>query len=275
MTERPPLPHGGDSMSIDGPAEGAAAPSAGEPILELREVVKEFGGVRALDGVSVSVRPGEVTALVGENGAGKSTLIGCVAGNHRPDSGELLMAGAPVTFTSPFSAREAGIETVYQDLALAENLDVAANIFLGREERHGALRGFGLKKRAMRQRAAEMLQDMGVSVPAVGIEVRSLSGGQRQSVSIARATGWGAKLVMMDEPTAALGVRETERVLGLVKELATRGLGVLVISHNLDDVFAVSDQIWVLRRGALVAGRRTKETSHAEIVHDITGLTRA
>lgn len=243
------------------------------PVLEVRDLVKDFGGVRALDSVSLTANGGEVTALVGENGAGKSTLIKCITGIHAPDRGEIRLDDEPVAWDGPFAARAAGVEAVYQDLALAENLDVAGNIFLGREERHGWSRAFMLRKRAMRTRAGEMLEEFGINVPSPRVEVGNLSGGQRQGVSIARATAWGARLVIMDEPTAALGVRESERVLELITELARRRLPVILISHNLEDVFAVSDRIWILRRGQLVASLRTSETSHEEVVSHITGLS--
>lgn len=241
-------------------------------VLEVRNLSKAFGGVHALDDVSMAVRMGQVTALVGENGAGKSTLIKCLAGAHQPDVGEILVGGRPITFTGPFEARDAGIETVHQDLALTENLDVTANIFLGREERHAWYRGFALKKSAMRAQARDMLENFGVRVPSLRTEVRNLSGGQRQGVAIARATGWGTRVVVMDEPTAALGVHETRRVLGLITELAQKRLGVLVVSHNLNEVLEISDHIWVLRRGKLVAGLVKRDTSHEELVHHITGL---
>lgn len=244
-------------------------------VLEVRGLSKGFGGVRALDSVSMRVRAGQVTALVGENGAGKSTLIKCLAGAHQPDLGQILVEGHPITFTGPFGARDSGIETVHQDLALTENLDVTANIFLGREVRHAWYRGFALKKRAMRAQSEEMLANFGINVPSVRTEVRNLSGGQRQGVAIARATGWGTRVIIMDEPTAALGVHETQRVLELITELAEKRLGVLVVSHNLDEVLQISDHIWVLRRGKLVTGLAKRDTSHEELVQYITGLAAA
>ena len=245
-----------------------------EVVLELRDVSKSYGGVHALEGVNMVVERGRVTALVGENGAGKSTLIKCVTGLVRADSGQILMNGEPVSWRSPHDARAAGIEAVHQSLGLADNLDVASNIFLGRERARGWLRARKLAAREMRHDAARMLHDFGVRVP-VRSPVRFLSGGQRQSVSVVRATGWGSELVVMDEPTAALGVRESDLVLSLIKELASRNLGVVVISHNLDHVLSVADTVWVLRRGRMVAHLTGDEISSSNLVRHITGLEEA
>jgi len=243
--------------------------------LEVRNLSKTFGGVVALNNVSLYARAGEVAALVGENGAGKSTLIKCVAGVHPPDSGTIHIGGRLVQFDSPFASRLEGIETVYQDLALADNLDVAGNIFLGRERSYGIRRGFALRKKEMRRKAKDILVSYGIKVPSISTEAGFLSGGQRQGIAIARAAEWGSRVVIMDEPTAALGVQETVRVLDLIVQLAGRGLAVMVVSHNLEQVLEVSTRIWVLRRGRLVASLLTSETNRQAVIHYITGLTAA
>jgi simple sugar transport system ATP-binding protein len=244
------------------------------PVLDAVALAKHFGGVTALDGVSLWALDGEVTALVGENGAGKSTLIKCLSGIHRPDSGEILVAGEPVSFASPLEARLAGIETVYQELGLVEYFDVATNIFLGREICRPWWQGSILDRRAMRRRAQEVLAGFGITNVNPTTEARQLSGGQRQGVSIARATAWGARAIIMDEPTAALGVRESERVMDVIRSLRSAKLCVLIVSHNIPQVLAVADRIWVLRAGRLVAHMAADETNHAEIVEHITGMTR-
>jgi ABC-type sugar transport system ATPase subunit len=242
-----------------------------ENALEVRDVVKRFGGVVALGGVSMTVPRGQVTALVGDNGAGKSTLVRCLSGVHAPDEGEILVGGRPTLFGSPLGARAEGIETVFQELALADNLDVSENIFLGRELRHG-LRGlYRLKKKEMARRSEELLRRYAINMPSARANVRRLSGGQRQGVAIARAVGTGhTQAVLMDEPTAALGVQETAKVLAIVRSLADSGLGVLLISHNMQQVIDTADQVFVLRGGRMVAGMRTADTSTQELVHYIT-----
>jgi len=240
--------------------------------LEVRDLVKRFGGVVAVDRVSLFADEGKVTALVGENAAGKSTLIKCISGALQPDAGTILLHGKPFHFTDPFQSRQAGIETVYQDLALADNLDVGANLFLGRELSYGWTRGFALRKRHIRERALALLSSLDLNIPSVTTQVRYLSGGQRQGIAIARAMEWGSRVVIMDEPTAALGVREARRALNLIVELARSGRAVLVVSHNLEHVFEISDHIWVLRRGRLVAGVTPSQSSIREVVHYITGL---
>jgi simple sugar transport system ATP-binding protein len=244
------------------------------PVLEAIALTKRFGGVTALDGVSLWAQDGEVTALVGENGAGKSTLIKCLSGVHRPDSGEILVAGKPVRFASPLEARLAGIETVYQELGLVEYFDVATNIFLGREISRPWWQGSILDRRAMRRRAQEVLAGFGITNVNPSTEARQLSGGQRQGVSIARATAWGARAIIMDEPTAALGVRESERVMDVIRSLRRAKLCVLIVSHNIPQVLAVADRIWVLRAGRLVTHMPAEQTNHAEIVEHITGMIR-
>ncbi|MEV4362154.1 ATP-binding cassette domain-containing protein [Nonomuraea sp. NPDC004186] len=243
----------------------------GTPLLEAHEVSLAFGSVRALADVSLTLRRGEITALVGDNGAGKSTLVRCISGIHRPQSGRIVFDGAETDFRSPEDAREAGIETVHQNLALVEDLTVWQNLFLNRE----IVRRFGpvalLDRRAMQARAREMVSTLAVNVPAVKSRVRRLSGGQRQAVAICRAAGFSSKLVIMDEPTAALGVQETARVEELILRLRDEGHAVLLISHNFAQVMRLSQQVWVMRSGRCVGGRRTAETTGEEIVALITG----
>jgi D-xylose transport system permease protein len=236
-------------------------------LLELRGVRKNFGAVEALRGVNLEVPAGAVTALVGDNGAGKSTLTKCIAGIHTIDSGESSWEGRAVRVTSPKDAAALGIETVYQDLALCDNLDVVQNMFLGREK----LRSRLLDEDAMERAANEALASLAITtVTSVRQHVSALSGGQRQSVAVAKAAMWNSKLVILDEPTAALGVAQTEQVLGLVRRLAERGLAVLIISHNLEDVFAVADRIAVLRLGVLVAQVPARDVDSRQVVELIT-----
>ncbi|MEU7829035.1 ATP-binding cassette domain-containing protein [Nonomuraea sp. NPDC052129] len=240
-------------------------------LLDCQNVSLSFGNVRALADVSLSLRQGEITALVGDNGAGKSTLVRCISGIHRPDSGHILFEGEKADFHSPDEARTAGIETVHQNLALVEDLTVWQNLFLNRE----LVRGFGpiafLDRRAMQARAREMVSTLAVNVPAVKSRVRRLSGGQRQAVAICRAAGFSSRLVIMDEPTAALGVQETARVEELILRLRDEGHTVLLISHNFAQVMRLSDQVWVMRAGRCVGGRRTSEITGEEIVSLVTG----
>ena len=238
------------------------------PLLELRGVSKHFGAVMALHEVDFSVYRGCVTALVGDNGAGKSTLIKAVAGIYRIDSGEILYDGKPVNIHGPREAADLGIEIVYQDLALADNLDVVENMFLGREELEG-LRTLDEVK--MEGRALETLKSLSVTtIRSVRQTVAGLSGGQRQSVAVAKAVMWNSRLVVLDEPTAALGVVQTRQVLDLVKRLAEQGLGVIIVSHNLHDIFEVADNITVLRLGQNVAEFKRTETNQQEVVEAIT-----
>ncbi len=237
-------------------------------LIELREVRKSFGPVEVLKGVNLSVYPGKVSALVGDTGAGKSTLIKGLSGAQPYDAGEVLFSDEPVTLGSPHDAAELGIEVVYQDLALCENLDIVNNMFLGREEVHNSM----LNGAEMEKRAAATLQSLSVrTMKSVRQKVSSLSGGQRQTVAIARAVLQKAKLVILDEPTAALGVAQTAQVLALVRRLAGAGVGVLIISHNLADVFQVSDYINVLYLGNMVAQLDAKATSYDDVVGYITG----
>jgi simple sugar transport system ATP-binding protein len=255
-------------------ATDAAAVEAAVPVLEVVGVTKAFGSVVALRGASLSARAGEVTAIIGDNGAGKSTLIKCITGVYQPDDGELRFDGEPVSFASPEEARRHGIETVYQNLALIEDLSVWQNLFLNRELTLAGAVPL-LNRREMRKRAASLLHDLDVDVPSVRARVRRLSGGQRQAVAISRAVAWGSRLVIMDEPTAALGVRETAKVEEFVGRLRARGLAVLVISHNFDQVLRLSDQVWVMLNGRVVGGRRTAEVTGDELVGMITGSVAA
>jgi D-xylose transport system ATP-binding protein len=220
-----------------------------------------------LHDVDLSVRPGEVTALVGDNGAGKSTLVKCIAGIYSIDSGEVRFAGEPIKVNGPRDAAALGIEVVYQDLALADNLDIVQNMFLGRERG----RGWALDEASMEQAARETLATLSVrTVKSVRTLVSALSGGQRQTVAIAKAVLWNSKLVLLDEPTAALGVAQTRQVLDLVRRLAEQGLGVVLISHNMSDVMEVSDRIATLYLGRMVADVATKDVTHGQVVELIT-----
>ena len=238
------------------------------PTLELRDLSKAFGSVQALSDVDFEVRDGEVMALVGDNGAGKSTLIKCVAGIYPIDSGEVLFDGEPVTIHGPKDAAKLGIEVVYQDLALCDNLDVVQNMFLGREMRDFLNR---LREAPMEQRTADTLKSLSVTtISSVRRPVATLSGGQRQSIAVARAVLWNSRVVILDEPTAALGVAQTRQVLDLVKRLASQGLAVVLVSHNLHDVFEVANRISVLRLGRVVGVYERAETTQQEIVGAIT-----
>jgi simple sugar transport system ATP-binding protein len=244
-------------------------------ILSAQDIVKSFGGVHALRGASITMRRGEVTALIGDNGAGKSTLVRCLSGIHKPDGGTITVDGRPAEFGTPLAARESGIETVQQNLALVEDLTVWQNFFLGRERTRGIGPFRMLDRRGMREQAGELLADLAVNVPPVTSRVRRLSGGQRQAVSIARAAGWGSSIVIMDEPTAALGVQETARVESIIHRLRDQGVAVLLISHNFEQVLRLSDHVWVMRGGLAVAERRAAETTGAELVELITGAKAA
>jgi len=237
------------------------------PLLELRGVHKRFGPVQALTNVDLEIPAGTVTALVGDNGAGKSVLIRTVAGIHQPDRGELVWEGRSLRIRTPRDAADLGIETVYQDLALADNLDIVQNMFLGRERTRV---GF-LDEESMETAASETLAGLSVTtVRSVRQPVASLSGGQRQAVAIAKAVLWNSRLVIMDEPTAALGVQQTEMVLELVRRLADRGLAVLIVSHNLNDVFEIADRIAVLYLGHLVVQGPASEFDRERVVDFIT-----
>jgi simple sugar transport system ATP-binding protein len=242
------------------------------PLLEVRSISKRFGGVQALDNVSMTVRRGEVVALAGDNGAGKSTLIKIIAGVYHSDHGSILYQGVPVSFETPEAARKRGIETIYQDLALADNLSIGANIFLGREPMRKAF-GFlpVLDRQKMATAAQTTMARLEFHVDRLDAPVSNFSGGQRQAVAIGRAIYWDARILIMDEPTAALGVPEQRKVISLIKNLRAQGCGIIFISHNLGDIFAVSDRLVVLRRGALAGERRTDQTNPDEVVRLMVG----
>jgi ABC-type sugar transport system ATPase subunit len=246
-------------------------------LLEARQIQKSFGHVVALRDAGFGLRDGEVHAIVGDNGAGKSTLIKIIAGVLAPDAGEILLEGRPVELSGPRDARALGIETVYQDLALAEHLDAAANLFLGREQLQPApLSWLGfLDKRAMRRRTHEELNRLKIRIPSVSQRVLALSGGQRQAIAVARAVAWGTRIVIMDEPTAALGVRESGMVLELIGGLRDHGVAVIMISHNLPEVFAVADRITVMRLGRTITTLTKEATSLEAIVSMMTGAVAA
>ncbi|TQM80187.1 monosaccharide ABC transporter ATP-binding protein (CUT2 family) [Saccharothrix saharensis] len=238
-----------------------------EPILELRGINKSFGPVHVLHDIDFDVHPGQVTALVGDNGAGKSTLVKCIAGIHPIDSGQVLFNGEEVHINGPRDAAHLGIEVVYQDLALCDNLDIVQNMFLGRERGKLGM----LDEADMEQAARKTLTSLSVrTVKSVRTQVASLSGGQRQTVAIAKAVLWNSKVVLLDEPTAALGVAQTRQVLDLVRRLAEQGLGVVLISHNMNDVFEVADRIACLYLGRMAAEVNTKDVTHGQVVELIT-----
>jgi fructose transport system ATP-binding protein len=249
-----------------------------EPILAARALVKRYGQVVALAGADFDLYPGEILAVIGDNGAGKSTLIKALSGAIQPDEGEILLAGEKVHFRSPSDARNAGIETVYQDLAVAPSLDIASNIFLGRERRLRGPVGVVLRlldKRGMRREATRYFAELKIGVPSITQPVENLSGGQRQGVAVARAAAWGKRLVIMDEPTAALGVKETRQVLDLILEVRDRGLPVILISHDMPHVFEVADRIHIMRLGRRVAVVTPKTHTMPEAVAIMTGATPA
>lgn len=242
-------------------------PAAGEPVLSLRGISKHFGAVSALTEIDLDVHAGEVVALVGDNGAGKSTLVKILSGVHQPSAGTIRFQGEPVTLNDPSAALSLGIATVFQDLALCENLDVVANIFLGRE-----LDPFRMDEVAMETRSWQLLNELSARIPSVRSAVASLSGGQRQTVAIARSLLLDPKLILLDEPTAALGVAQTAEVLDLIERVRDRGLGVVMISHNMEDVRAVADRVVVLRLGRN-NGEFAPDASNEELVSAITGAS--
>jgi ABC-type sugar transport system ATPase subunit len=244
-----------------------------DPLLRVERLSKSFGAVVAMQDATLHIPRGEITGLVGDNGAGKSTLIKIISGVLAPDSGSIEFGGRPSIFASPAEARLRGIETVYQDLALVGNLAVWANVYLGRELTTGPKMLHILDKRAMLSKTSEMLNRFMRNVPPIDEPVEFLSGGQRQVVAIARAGAWGSKLILMDEPTAALGVAETKVVEDVIYELKRQGLTILVISHNLDQIFRITDGIWVMRRGRVAGYRATATTFPDDIVSMITGAT--
>jgi fructose transport system ATP-binding protein len=248
------------------------------PILEARGLVKRYGQVVALNGADFELYPGEILAIIGDNGAGKSTLIKALSGALQPDEGEIKLEGEPVRFHSPRDARRAGIETVYQDLAVAPSLDIASNVFLGRElRRRGPVGGVlrVLDKRTMRREAARHFAELEIGVQSITQPVERLSGGQRQGVAVARAATWARRLVIMDEPTAALGVKETRQVLDLIQRVRARGLPVILISHDMPHVFELADRIHIMRLGRRVAIVTPKTHTMPEAVAIMTGATRS
>ena len=244
-----------------------------EPLLSIRKMTKRFGGLVAVNEVSWEVYPGEVVGLLGDNGAGKSTLIKCISGVYQPDEGELYFEGQLSNFARPIDARQHGIETIYQDLALANNLDVGANIFLGREIKKSRLGGLVrmLDEPNMLRESRVALEGLEIHFPNLEQPIENLSGGQRQAVAIARAVYWDAKLMIMDEPTNNLGVPEQHKVLELIRKLRDQGVPVILITHTLPDVFAVSDRLIVMHRGRKVTEKRTTETNTQELVQYMVG----
>ena len=243
-----------------------------QPILQVKDLYKRFGGLVAVDHVSLDIYPGEVIGILGDNGAGKSTLIKMISGAYKPDGGQILLNGEVVSFSTPLEARRRGIETIYQDLALCENLDASANIFLGRERMRHQLGIFRVLDRPyMLRESRQVLDQLDIRIPELRNPIRQLSGGQRQAVSIARAVYWNAYLMIMDEPTAALGVPEQLKVLELIRTLRNQGVPVILISHNMQDVFAVADRVIVMRRGSKAGERNISETNENEVVGLMVG----
>ncbi len=244
-----------------------------EPMLSVKNLVKRFGGLVAVDHVSLDIYPGEVVGLVGDNAAGKSTLIKCVSGVYQRDEGDVYFQGNLTRFSRPIEARNVGIETIYQDLALAGNLHVAANIFMGREVKHRYLGGLvsTLDEAYMLAESKKVLDTLDIHIPNFAQQIENLSGGQRQAVAIARAVYWKAKLMIMDEPTNNLGVVEQRKVLDVIGKLREQGVPVILISHTMPDVFAVTDRIVIMHRGRMVGEKRTSETDSQEIVQYMVG----
>ena len=243
-----------------------------QPILQVVDLYKHFGGLVAVNNVSMEIYPGEVVGLVGDNGAGKSTLIKMVSGVYHPDGGKMLLNGKEISFATPMESRSAGIETIYQDLALCENLDASINIFLGREPLRRAAGIFKVvDRRHMLKESKTVLDQLDIQIPNLSRPIRLMSGGQRQAVAIARAVYWNAHLMIMDEPTAALGVAEQRKVLALVHTLRDRGVPVIIISHNMQDVLAVADRIVVMRRGNKVGELKAATTNTDEVVSLMVG----
>jgi ABC-type sugar transport system ATPase subunit len=256
--------------------EAAAPAGAGEypVVLEASGITKRYGAVVALGDASITLRQGEVLGLVGDNGAGKSTLLKVLSGAVPPDEGEIRLEGKPVTFKRPHDALDAGIETVYQDLALVDTMSAFQNVYLGREPlaKSPVLRALNLvNDRTMRRRSREVLDELGVKIPSVNVSVKGMSGGQRQCLAIARAILWGRRIVILDEPTAALGVRESQQVLDLILRLKRHDVSVIVVSHNMQQLATVADRVTVMRLGRSIATRDVRQTSVEQIVGLITG----
>jgi fructose transport system ATP-binding protein len=255
-------------------SDAVKTPAKGEIVLEARNIVKRYGHVTALDGANFELRAGEVLAVIGDNGAGKSTMVKVLCGAVIPDEGEVLLDGVPVHFQSPLDPRKRGIETVYQDLAVAPALDIATNLFLGREVRCRGILGSWfrmLDKRRMKREAQKEMAELKFHLPSIDSAVEDLSGGQRQGVAVARAAIFGRRLVIMDEPTAALGVRESGEVLNLIRTIRDRGLPVLLISHNMPHVFEIADRIHIMRLGRRVALTTPQKHTMGEVVAIMTG----
>ncbi len=243
-----------------------------EYLVETKNITKRFGGLTAVNNVSFGVQAGEIVAVLGDNGAGKSTLIKMISGVHQPDGGQILVKGKEVEIHSPMDALSMGIETIYQDLALAENMNVYSNIFLGREKTKKVFGLFNvMDSQYMFDESQGVLDKLNIQIPSLRNNVRTLSGGQRQAVAISRSIYWNANFLIMDEPTAALGVAQQKQVLDLVKSLKDHGLGIIIISHQMHDVFAVADRIIVMRRGEKVGDLKKMETNPDEVVNLIVG----
>lgn len=242
------------------------------PTLELSDVTKHFGAIKAVDGVSLSVMPGECIGLVGDNGAGKSTVVKMLSGFHSPTSGEMKVDGKKVSFSSPSEARNSKIETVYQNLALVDQLDAASNFFMGREKFTGWGKSIGyLDREKMKEDAQAQLKRIGVSIPSMDVPVSAMSGGQRQGIAIARSVFWGSKCLILDEPTAALGVKETKGVINQIREVIKTGVSVIIVAHDIDLIKGICERIIVLRQGKVWSELKADEVSTADIVHYITG----
>jgi len=246
-----------------------------ENVIEIKGLEMHFGGVKALRGVDMQIPRGKVTAIIGDNGAGKSTLIKCLSGIYQPTHGKILINGKPVEITSPISARHHGIETVYQDLAVLDTLTVAENLYLSREIQKGFWPFRLLNRKKMLVGAAEMMERVGNTTIRLNNEIGYMSGGQRQAVAISRAVGWGAQVIIFDEPTAALGVKESAEVAHLIERLKSQGITVIIISHNFEEVLTLADLVWVMRQGKAIASRNASEVSGRDLVALLTGAEAA
>jgi len=264
---------GGTTLAL-ADQSGVNTKTLSRPAIEAKDISHSFGAVQALVNANISVNAGEVKAIVGDNGAGKSTLLKILSGLVIPDNGDIFLDGEKVSFTSPVEALKSGIQTVYQDLALIDTMSATQNVFVGREElsSNWILKKLGIvNDRHMHQEAIKALSDLGIKIPSLNATVRSMSGGQRQCLAIARAMLFGHKVIILDEPTAALGVHESAQVLSVVDQLRSKGLAILIVSHNMQHVFKITDSITVMRLGVSVASRKTKDTNPEEIVGLITG----
>jgi len=244
-------------------------------VIEIKGLEMHFGGVKALKGVDMQIPRGQVTAIIGDNGAGKSTLIKCISGIYQPTHGEILFNGEHVKISSPLAARHLGIETVYQDLAVLDTLTVTENLYLSREIRKGFWPFQLLNRKKMSAGAAEMMERVGNKTILIDKEIGYMSGGQRQAVAISRAVGWGAQVIIFDEPTAALGVKESAEVAHLIERLKAQGITVIIISHNFEEVLQLADLVWVMRQGRAIASRAAKEVTGRDLVALLTGAESA